>query len=57
MEFCKKHKHLDSQLQNTIFSDEKKFHLDGLDGYSYYWHHMYRKEVIYSRNPNSILVS
>ena len=56
VEFCKKHRNLDNQWQNTIFSDEKKFHLDGPNGYSYYWHHMDRKEEVYSRNPNSILV-
>ena len=56
VEFCKKYRYLDNQWQNTIFSDEKKFNLDGPDGYSYYWHHMYRKEEVYSRNPNSILV-
>ena len=36
VEFCKKHRYLDNQWQNTIFSDEKKFNLDGPDGYSYY---------------------
>ena len=56
MELCKKHIHLDSQWQNTIFSDEKKFYLDRPEGYSYYWHHKNKNEEIYSKNPNSIFV-
>lgn len=32
--------------EQIIFSDEKKFNLDGPDGYNYYWHDL-RKEPIY----------
>ena len=56
IEFCNKHIFWDNQWLNTIFSDEKKFHLDGPDGYAYYWLHLSRKEEVYSKNQNSTLL-
>ena len=56
IEFCNKHICWDNQWLNTIFSYEKKFHLDGPDGYAYYSHHLSRKEEVYSKNQNSTLL-
>jgi transposase len=38
LQFAKNHMHWTHEWQNVIFSDEKKFNLDGPDSYSCYWH-------------------
>jgi len=47
LEWAKKHVIWCNKLRKVLFSDEKKFNLDGPDGCQYYWHDLRKSEFSY----------
>jgi len=44
LNFARTHMTWSTQWQHVVFSDEKKFNLEGSDGYNYYFHDLRKEE-------------
>lgn len=49
LKWARKYIHWTHEWQNIIFSDEKKFNLDGPDGFRYYWNDIKKDERVFSK--------
>jgi len=41
-----------NEWKTVIFSDEKRFNLDGPDGFAYYWHDMRTEPKVFSKRQS-----
>ncbi|CAF4559694.1 unnamed protein product, partial [Rotaria magnacalcarata] len=51
LSWTKDHMIWNNEWHKVVWSDEKKFNLDGPDGFSYYWHDLRKEEEIFSTRP------
>lgn len=52
--FCRAHMNWKDEWKQVIFSDEKKFNLDGPDGFQYYYHDLRKEELLLSRRHTAV---
>ncbi|CAF1424578.1 unnamed protein product, partial [Rotaria sp. Silwood1] len=55
----KDHMTWNNKWNKVIWSDEKKFNLDGPDSFSYYWHDLLKEEIFSTRvqGGGSVMIS